>query len=198
MAMSASNRRADPLIGENTAMGEQMSSLLDGELDGARCDTIFRRLREEPRTCRDWALLNVACDALRSSDVAAWHSDGFESRLRAALDAEPTVLAPPPRRRWQRWVGSGAAVAAAGALVFAGVSQLRSVPATGPNVVSAAATTAPAAATTTTSAAVPIERLPEMERYLAAHRELARPMLMPDATRYLRTSATVPAETERR
>jgi hypothetical protein len=38
-----------------------------------------------------------------------------------------------------------------------------------------------------------IERSPALERYLAAHRELAAPTVMPSSTPYVRTSAAMPA-----
>jgi hypothetical protein len=36
-----------------------------------------------------------------------------------------------------------------------------------------------------------VDRSPQLERYLAAHRELAEPTLMPHSTPYVRTSGTV-------
>jgi len=49
-------------------------------------------------------------------------------------------------------------------------------------------------APTTTVAAVPvpvIDRSPQLERYLAAHRELAEPTVMPYSTPYVRTSGAM-------
>jgi hypothetical protein len=50
---------------------------------------------------------------------------------------------------------------------------------------------APPAATTTAAAAPPavvVDRSPQLERYLAAHRELADATVMPYSTPYVRTS----------
>jgi len=48
-------------------------------------------------------------------------------------------------------------------------------------------------ATTVAKAEVPvqIDRSPQLERYLAAHRELAEPTLMPHSTPYVRTSGAM-------
>jgi hypothetical protein len=40
-------------------------------------------------------------------------------------------------------------------------------------------------------APVQIDRSPQLERYLAAHRELSEPTLMPNSTPYVRTSGAV-------
>lgn len=183
-------------VQDDESTGAMLSCLLDGELEPDRCDQALERLRRDAQALRDWELMSIASDALHSSEVAAWHRADFAQRLRGALDAEPTVLAPrPSRHHWQRWVGTGAAVAAAGALVFVGMAQLQSR-VDGPATI-AKAEAQPQPITIAAPAVPPeplVERLPAMERYLAAHRELARPAVMPDATPYLRTSATVRLE----
>jgi negative regulator of sigma E activity len=170
---------------------QRLSSLLDGELDAAECEALVERLRRDEDACRAWALLNCVGDAMRSPEVASFHSDGFVGRVSAALQREPTVLAPaalPPRSTVRRWLlpGVGAAVAAAVLIAVGLPSQQSTAP-------GATVAKAPAGPTTTVVAAPTpvIDRSPQLERYLAAHRELAEPTLMPNSTPYLRTSGAL-------
>ena len=54
---------------------------------------------------RRWSDLQLAGDALRSTEVAACHVDGFCDRVRKSLANEPTVLAPRrlARPAWRRY-----------------------------------------------------------------------------------------------
>lgn len=170
---------------------QRLSALLDGELDAGECEALVEHLRHDKDACRSWALLSCVGDAMRSPEVASCHSDGFVARVSAALQGEPTVLAPaalPRRAVARRWLlpGAGAAVAAA-VLIAVG---LPSQQASAPEVTVAKAPPGP----TTTVVAAPtpvIDRSPQLERYLAAHRELAEPTLMPNSTPYLRTSGAL-------
>jgi negative regulator of sigma E activity len=177
--------------GSSGECGELLSCLLDGELDEKQCEALIERLRRDDEACRRWALLNCAGDALRSSDVAAWHSAGFVARVTAALRDEPTVLAPvtrPARSRLRRWALPGAGAAAAAALLVA--IGVPTAPRNEPDaLVARAPATAPVVAAI--DAPVRIDRSPALERYLAAHRELAEPSLMLNATPYLRTSGAL-------
>ena len=170
---------------------QRLSALLDGELGAADCQALVERLRRDDEACRRWALLNCVGDAIRSAEVASFHSEGFVARVSAALEREPTVLAPavlPQRSAVRRWLlpGAGAAVAAAVLIAVGLPSQQGS----SPEATLAKATPVP----TTTVAKAPtpvVDRSPQLERYLAAHRELAEPTLMPHSTPYVRTSGTV-------
>lgn len=173
---------------------EDLSCLIDGELGDAACARILDRVCSDPQARSQWALLNAAGDALRSSEVAALHSGAFVERVCAALAQEPAVLAPGAlaRRRYQRVLIPGAAVAAAATLLaVVAVPQLR-----GGGASSAVAITAPAPVAAPVSApqATEVARVPEIERYMRAHRELAGSTVMPQATPYLRTSNNLPAE----
>lgn len=192
--------------GEAPLAGEALSCLIDGELDPAECAKLLGRLGADHVARREWLLLHVAGDALRSSDVACLQSDRFLLRMGAALEAEPPIVAPRARRDrarlMRRVVLPGAAVAAAAAmLAVIAVPQLRgdSPATTQTQTASAAAPGAPAAAPLVPVAATPasgapkeIRRLAELEAYLAAHRELAGGSMMPRTAPYLR--ASVPAQ----
>ena len=170
---------------------QRLSALLDGELGADECQALVERLRHDEEACRRWALLNCVGDAIRSAEVASFHSDGFVARVSAALEREPTVLAPaalPPRSAVRRWLlpGAGAAAAAAVLIAVGLPSQQGSTPEA--TLVKAS----PAPTTTIVRGATPgVDRSPQLERYLAAHRELAEPTLMPHSTPYVRTSGTV-------
>lgn len=187
----------DKMTGTSPADGlddcaQRLSALLDGELGAADCQALLERLRHDDEACRRWALLNCVGDAIRSAEVGSFHSDGFVARVSAALEREPTVLAPaalPQRSAVRRWLLPGAGVAAAAAAVLIAVG-LPSQQGSSPEATLATATPVP----TTTVAKAPtpvVDRSPQLERYLAAHRELAEPTLMPHSTPYVRTSGTV-------
>ncbi len=178
---------------------QRLSCLLDGELDADGCREILERLRNDDDACRKWALLNCAGDALRSADVAAWHSGDFVTRVSAALEKEPTVLAPvarPPAASLRRWLLPGAGAAAAAAvLIVVGLPSRQDV---APQTVAVAAkSTLPAAPVVVAEKPLQIDRSPLLERYLAAHRELAEPTLMPYSTPYVRTSGALHAQEPR-
>jgi len=169
---------------------QRLSCLLDGELEAGECRSLIERLRSDEDACRTWVVLNCVGDAMRSAEVASWHSNGFVARVSAALAREPTVLAPsvlPPRPAMRRWLLPGAgAVAAAVVLVTIGLPSRQAV---SPGAVAGPASPAPTLAAA--QAPVQIDRSPQLERYLAAHRELSEPTLMPNSTPYVRTSAAV-------
>ncbi|GAB4463795.1 MAG: hypothetical protein OHK0044_00130 [Burkholderiaceae bacterium] len=183
---------------------EALSCLVDGELDAAECAKLIGRLGADRAARREWLLLHVAGDALRSSEVASLQSDRFLQRMSAALDAEPPIAARRAslgRARFvRRVVLPGAAVAAAATmLVVIAVPQLRgAAPAatqTAGVQVTQTAGASPAASpvapvtTNTAAAQTEVRRLAELEAYLAAHRELAGGSMMPRTAPYLRASA---------
>jgi negative regulator of sigma E activity len=171
---------------------ERLSCLLDGELDAEACRALVDRLGHDEGACRQWRLLNCVGDAMRSADVASWHSERFVSRVSAALEGEPTVLAPAPLLRRvavRRWLLPGAGAAAAAAVLIAVGLPSRQV--SSPEATVAQAPAAPATTVAKAEVPVQIDRSPQLERYLAAHRELAEPTLMPHSTPYVRTSGAM-------
>lgn len=75
-------------------MTEQMSEMIDGELDGfdaASLNVCLNRLCEDPVWRRDWALAHLIGDHLRGHLPLL---PGFSLRLARRLAAEPTVVAP--------------------------------------------------------------------------------------------------------
>lgn len=199
---------------------EALSCLVDGELEAGRCTGLLQKLCTDPQVRWQWTLMHVTGDALRSSEVASLHSEAFVARVANALDAEPAIVAPQASRGQRRFIRrvalpAVAVAAAASVLVFVAVPQLRgldgspagstSVSAAGGStpagstpapsaIVSAPATAVPPVASMSTEPAgtVVVQRLPELDAYVAAHREQSGTSMMLRSTPYLRTSATVP------
>ena len=71
-------------------MGEEISRLMDGELDNEHVDGVCTQMRH-PDGMATWVCYHVIGDALRGGGVP---TPGFASRFSARLSAEPTVLAP--------------------------------------------------------------------------------------------------------
>lgn len=93
---------------------EWLSALLDGELKNSDAERAARQLVEDTGRMRCWAEYCLIGDALRGEVVV---QPGFMQRMHTALAAEPTVLAPMPRKharitRTLAWTAAAAAVAA--------------------------------------------------------------------------------------
>ncbi len=147
----------------------------------------------------EWTLLHLAGDALRSSEVACWHSRDFSARVASAIADEPVIVAPAlaarRRRLLQRVVLPGAAVAAATAvLAVMVVPMLRDQGASWRRCRLPPRRRARAPALATTASGQVVERSPHMEAYLAAHREVSGAGMMPPATPLLRASTALADE----
>lgn len=178
---------------------EHLSSLIDGELDADETAAVLDALCKDAELQRRWSDLQLVGDALRSTEVAACHVDGFCTRVSYALADEPTILAPRPvRPAMRRYAIPGVAVAASvAAIAFIAVPLLRS-PATdvmaqkqSPASVSApvVANADEQAAQAASRASAAIANARALDPYFAAHRELTGGTPLPRATAYLRTSA---------
>ena len=105
-----------PRTRDGDDMKTRISALMDGELEDHEVAETLRVLRRSPDLRREWCDCEVIGDALRGErgldmDVTA--------RVMSALELEPTVMAPAPRRKieWQRPALALAASAAGVALV---------------------------------------------------------------------------------
>lgn len=178
---------------------EHLSSLIDGELDPQEAAAVLDALCIDAELQRRWSDLQLVGDALRSTEVAACHVEGFCDRVRKSLAEEPTVLAPRrlARPAWRRYALPGLAVAASvAALAFVAVPMLRApspdvmaqkqVPATAPVVASTAVL---ASSQVEAKAAAAIANARALDAYFAAHRELTGGSPLPRAAAYLRPGA---------
>lgn len=78
-----------------TTMHDRISAFADGELPHAQIDAVMKDLAT-PEGRAAWEAYHHAGDVMRSDDMDVALSPGFSARMAARLDAEPTVLAPPP------------------------------------------------------------------------------------------------------
>lgn len=172
---------------------QALSALADGE--PGQADHACSAWRDDPRARADWHAYHLIGELLRSDDVrfAPARDAQFLGRLRERLASEPVSLAPPPVRRWDvlrhGW-GAPMAVAAgfaavAGVLVVMRVAgpdnavqdraaQVAVGPislAAGPQRVAAE----PAASSMATALARDgrLIRNPDLDRYLAAHKQFS-------------------------
>jgi sigma-E factor negative regulatory protein RseA len=173
--------------------GEQLSALMDGELTDPECAQRLGGLCADAQARQRWAWWHCASDALRSSDVAALHSERFVARFSAALQGEPPLLAPRalqqpgrghPVRRWA--LPATAVAAAAAVLAVVAVPQLRGGPSAADPLAGGSA--APAAPVAQQVGPDDVIRAADLEMYLAAHREQSAAAVMPRSASYLRTS----------
>lgn len=182
---------------------EELSCLIDGELDAARGRRCLDAVCGDEAARSDWALWHAVGDALRSSEVAALHAPRFGQRLAEALAAEPAIVAPWPRplsRRTVRRVVLPGAAAVAAAVVLAVVAlpmiQGTGAPDAPAGTTEIARASAPPAVRPDTRAPLPVvvvDRSPQLDAYLQAHREMGGGMGLPRTTHYLRhASAAAP------
>jgi len=73
---------------------DQISRLMDGDLDDAEAETALRELRHRDGVAV-WVCYHVIGDALRRTGAP---TPGFAARFRARLETEPTMIAPMPRQ----------------------------------------------------------------------------------------------------
>jgi sigma-E factor negative regulatory protein RseA len=93
-------------------MGEEISCLMDGELEDAPLDLVYGQLKR-PEGLDAWVCYHVIGDTLRGANTVA---PGFSRRFAARLAAEPTVLAPraaPSRPVTYAWAAAAGAAAVA-------------------------------------------------------------------------------------
>jgi sigma-E factor negative regulatory protein RseA len=182
----------------------RLSSLMDGELDDAAARQALADLVADPVGRDDWALWHAAGDALRASEVAAFHSCTFGARVSAALADEPAIVAPRanprnPHRTVRRIVLPGVAAAAAvAALSWVAVPIMLSgdEPASRAAVTPAAAVAVatqpdvvppPRAAAVANSRSLATDGVQAVrfDRYMAAHGQMSGTLGLPRTSQYL-------------
>lgn len=156
-------------------MNQEISSLMDGELDPQEADRIIRTCCASEEGKDAWFLYHVIGEALRGHAPARLERD---ASVMNALSAEPTVLAP-KRRAMESTVGR-IALATAASMATIGVVGwigMQGAPGGAPAVVAKGGSTAsikPVAATSVIPAPAPAINVQD---YLAAHRQIPSPDL---------------------
>ena len=108
-------------------MGEEISRLMDGELDDERVESVCGQLRQ-PEVMSTWLCYHVIGDTLRGTQRC---SPGFSRRFEERLANEPTVLAPrkrPDATASFAWAAA-ATVAAVGVVGWVALNTLDMQPA---------------------------------------------------------------------
>ncbi len=220
MAMSSSAVSVDQAMLEPSALSrdEMLSAACDGELTAAQFDALFAAIRTDlpdPQggsQRRTWNTHHLVGDTLRMGEPPLL-SAAFNLRMAAALEREPTILAPGasgarslsskalqtlPFRK-PLWMGFSvaASVAAVAFVGYGAVSVWRGTDAAAPQLAKTTPAT-PAAPTTlaaTTPAGVPVAAttasIPDIttiapavpNEYLVAHRQLSGGLALQGYTR---------------
>ncbi|MEO8132523.1 MAG: sigma-E factor negative regulatory protein [Betaproteobacteria bacterium] len=183
---------------------EQISALMDGELDDARAQAWCSQLKSD-ESCACWAAYHLIGDALRGDCLPP--SD-FSRRFAERLAAEPTVLAPgnalapgavgglPWRsairhRPWYYGMAAAASVAAVGVVGWFGVQEFSLGPALSERAGNYASPSSTVLATSadTRSVAAMIRRAQSqgLNSYLMVHQEYSPTTAMQGVRPYVRT-----------
>jgi len=199
---------------QESKSAEQLSALLDGEVDAAGVSRACAHWRDDAASRDVWHAYHLIGDVMRSEDLAstAARDAAFLARLRVRLSSEPVVLAPAPlvapiavparggARLVRRWRGPAAVaagfVAVAGVLVVTRTSQQETA-----QIAVAPASVAPVVVPVVTETAADPQavvatgrfiRDARIDRYLAAHQQFAGSSALGMPSAFLR-SATADA-----
>jgi len=164
---------------------EQISAMMDGELDEGQVGMQLGRLRAEPGLRECWVTFHVIGDALRGERLVR---DAFAGQVLEKLESEPTVVAPRriAAKRMRTYVLSAAASLSAIAVVgWLALFNNPLVPQT------QIATAPPKAAPGVTAVSSPqISNVPSdgtMSEYLIAHQEYSPSTAIQGLAPYIRT-----------
>jgi len=99
---------------------ERISALVDGEMDDQERQLAVNELLNQGDKREAWERYHLIGDTLKRG-LPTGLEHGFSSRVMAALDNEPTVLAPPPRSSWGQRAAGLAVAASVAAVAVLGV-----------------------------------------------------------------------------
>lgn len=103
---------------------EWLSALADGELHGDELQRALDALRSEPELQASWQAYHVMRDTV-SSNLNHYVDLQLHQRVSAALEAEPTVLA--PQRRSRPWLKQVAGLAIAASVTGVAIISVQSM-----------------------------------------------------------------------
>jgi sigma-E factor negative regulatory protein RseA len=163
-------------------MKEQISSLMDGELDTPGADRAIRSCCASEELKTDWYLYHAIGDVMRGQAPRRLE---MPSAVFESLKTQPTVLA--PRRSMQSTVTRIALAAAASVATVGVVGWIGSQGGTGTSLPTVAKSSSPIQPVSN-KANVQAPVVP-VDEYLAAHRQVPSP----DSVRAVNNRATAPA-----
>ncbi len=103
---------------------EWLSALADGELQGDELQRGLDALRKDPELQASWRSYHLLRDSV-SSNLNEEVAPQLHLRISAALDDEPTILAPQARRRpWLKQAAGFAIAASVASVAVLGVQQM--------------------------------------------------------------------------
>ncbi|HWT72915.1 MAG TPA: sigma-E factor negative regulatory protein [Oxalicibacterium sp.] len=155
---------------------EQISAFIDSESPDAHVDVTLAALRgAEGR--ETWNLYHQIGDALRSDELNVQMSAGFNARMFARLDEEPTIMAPtavPAQKSYRRFAMPGMAAAAVAVLAVLVAPRMMTQNPSVPMTASApqAAVAAPSTITVASQEGE-VLRDPRIDDYLLAHQRFS-------------------------
>lgn len=170
-------------------MKDEISALMDGELDPEAAARVIAQLKQADELHSEWVVYHLISDALGQTEAPP----DITQRVRTRLAAEPTVLAPrPPIIKHKARVFAAAASVAAVAMIGLMNLQTTNRPAenladnkpTSTTTNTAALQTAPAAISVSASLPAPAQ----INDYLLAHRQFS-PSAMHGTAPYVHTVA---------
>lgn len=169
---------------------EQISALMDSELSGHDAHQALLRLGDTPAARETWATYHLIGDALRGQGAPVNVAD----RVAAAVQMEPTVLAPQRKARPGKTLtyafsaaASVSAIAVVGWMAFSTGNVVHS-PAE-----LARAVPAPAVQVAAESQLVSAPSDGQMNEYLLAHQGVSPSSGLQGVAPYIRTISTAPA-----
>ena len=169
---------------------EQISALMDGELSPQDSSQALRRLDDTPEAREHWETYHLIGDAMRGQAFGV----NVAGRISAALQNEPTVLAPrravKPAKAFTFALSAAASVSA---IAVVGWMAFSTVPAINPQVELAKAV--PAAPATQAAESQP-ESSPsgdQMNEYFLAHQGVSPSSGLQGVAPYIRTISVSPA-----
>jgi sigma-E factor negative regulatory protein RseA len=148
-------------------MTQEISSLMDGELQAHEAERAIRGCCADSEAARKWQEYHLISDVLRGGHP---HPSGTAGRVSKALEAEPAIVAR-PRRVLETTFGrvalaAAASVATIGVVGWIGSQGVQPVPgavvAKNPAAIQPVVHQAPVAS----------EPAPDVQDYLAAHRQI--------------------------
>ncbi len=111
----------------NSNNREWLSALADGELHGAELEEALDALRKDPELQASWQAYHLLRDTV-SSNLNQGVEPQLHLRVSAALEAEPTILAPQRRARpWLKQVASVAIAASVTGIAIIGIQNMNGV-----------------------------------------------------------------------